>query len=175
MHIVLCGLQSPINIGMILRAAETFGNPVVLIDSFAVLSDPAKRSTISDFACGALDRQSPEIWDDYKGLDRLGKRVISTAFDGAATPMTGFRWEYEDVLLVGNEYSGVPDLLAKRANASVRIAMPSGYFPKPPSNSPIDAKRVQQVADAGAPALNVAIAASVLMVDAFNRAPALVD
>ena len=54
LELLLYGLQSPVNIGMILRAAEAFRFAVSILDQYGVLVDAAKLSTLQDFACGAL-------------------------------------------------------------------------------------------------------------------------
>jgi hypothetical protein len=46
--LLLYGLQSPINIGMILRVAETYRFGVSIYDQFRVLDDPKRSSTITD-------------------------------------------------------------------------------------------------------------------------------
>ena len=52
LEFLLYGLQSPINIGMILRVAETYRFHVAIYDPFCLLDHPDKLRTISDFSCG---------------------------------------------------------------------------------------------------------------------------
>ena len=54
LEFLLYGLQSPINIGMILRVAETYRFHVAIYDPFCLLDHPDKLRTISDFSCGAF-------------------------------------------------------------------------------------------------------------------------
>lgn len=170
MDIVLCGLQSPINIGMILRSAEAYSNTVTIVDTFNVLENKSSVETLSDFACGAFQRVPPQVLSDYsKVLERSG-RLVQAVATGRAVPMARFDWNADDVLLIGNEYSGVPPLLAEKAAESVRIDMPRVFAPKPRSISPIDPARVGQIANATEPALNVAVAASAMMIDAHSKA-----
>ncbi|MDJ0630064.1 MAG: TrmH family RNA methyltransferase [Rhodobacter sp.] len=169
MIVLLCGTQSPVNIGMILRSAEAFEAKVVIVDTFATLADQGARRRVSDFACGAFERLSPPVWQDYSGLDGLGGRRITAVAGGIGTPVDGFAWREDDILLIGNEYDGIPPLLADRADASIVIPMSRRHNPKPPSHRPIDASRVTQIANPGAPALNAAVAASIILSHAFAK------
>ena len=56
-RILLVGVRSPINTGMILRVAETYEAEVALTGADDVLDDPARLQTIGDFSCGALARR----------------------------------------------------------------------------------------------------------------------
>lgn len=169
MEIVLCGLQSPINIGMILRSAEAYANTVTIIDTFNVLQSKSSIDTISDFACGAYQRVPPTVRHDYSDVRSKSTRFVLAAATGRAVSMARFSWHPDDTLLIGNEYSGVPPLLTDRADVRVRIDMPTVFAPKPPSNSPIDPARVGQISNASEPALNVAVAASAMMIDAHAK------
>lgn len=169
MHIVLCGLQSPINIGMILRSAEAYANTVTIVDTFKVLENRTSVETLSDFASGAFQRTPPRVMPDYSEIRSEGGRLVLATATGRAVPMTRFIWRSDDILLIGNEYSGVPPLLAESAEVSVRIEMPQVFAPKPPSISPIDPSRVSQIENASESALNVAVAASALIIDAHAK------
>ena len=85
LELLLVGLQSPINIGMILRVAETYQFHVSVIDRFGVLADTAKLGVIGDFACGALARRGYQLVDGDSGLARLraGRPFSPHAFDWA--------------------------------------------------------------------------------------------
>lgn len=168
MLIILCGTQSAVNIGMILRSAEAFHVRPVFVDTFKTMENDDAVQTISDFACGAFERTPPEVWDDYAPLDSLPGRKIATTSGGRGRSTSGFVWRHDDILLIGNEYDGVPPLLEKRADLLLSIPMSQGHHPKPPSTVPIDKTRVTQIKNPSAPALNAAIAASILMSLAFD-------
>ena len=53
----LYDIQSPINIGLILRLGEQFRIPVAVYDPRCVFNDKCNLMKISDFSCGASDRQ----------------------------------------------------------------------------------------------------------------------
>lgn len=166
MRLILCGVQSPINIGMILRSAEIYHTPVSIWDRFGVLADREKLRTISDFACGALQRSPPFVTDDWSAAT-TGGRCIATDISGDCIPHTSFIWRETDQILVGNEYDGVPQEAIASVEATVTIPMPDGYFPKPTSASPIDPTRSAPPRSAGQPSLNAAVAASILISTAY--------
>lgn len=166
MRLVLCGVQSPINIGMILRSAEIYKVPVLIYDAHGVLRDDAKMRTISDFACGALQRCPPTIVQSLGVADLDGRLVRSDTAPDAQNHLD-FAWRPDDNLLIGNEYDGVPPELAAASQASVTIPMPPGHVPKPQSFNPIDPDRAAQIARHGMPSLNTAVAASAIVAAAY--------
>lgn len=167
MRALLWGLQSPINIGMILRSAEVFGVAVVVHDVHAVFDDPARLRTISDFACGALQRVPPRRIGPQSITE--DSRLVATSLEPGATPLPDFRFALSDCLILGNEYDGVPADLVARADIRLRIPMPEGFLPKPPSHNPIDPSRTLPVAHDGRPNLNVAAAAAILFYAAWAQ------
>jgi tRNA G18 (ribose-2'-O)-methylase SpoU len=162
--LLLYDLRSPINIGMILRLAETFQLQVSIFDPAHVLRDEARLRTISDFACGALQRRPPRMLAGAVQLRQLrrGVRLIATTIEGKASALPEFEWQNTDVLVLGNEYDGLPADLVASAEARLHIPMPDGYVPKPKSLAPIDPTRVAPVANDAKPNLNVAVAAGIL-------------
>jgi len=162
--LLLYDLRSPINIGMVLRIAETFQLRVSIFDPAHVLRDEARLQTISDFACGALQRRPPRMLAGAVQLRHLrhGVRLVATAIEGAASTLPEFAWQQTDILVLGNEYDGLPADLVASADARVHIPMPDGYVPKPRSSAPIDPTRMGPVANDGTPNLNVAVAAGIL-------------
>jgi tRNA G18 (ribose-2'-O)-methylase SpoU len=163
--ILLYDIQSPINIGMILRVAEIYRRRVLVVDAHRVFARAEARRTISDFATGALERNPPrflaqeEVLADSWPID--GRAIATTSVEGAWDAWT-FGWNRDDCLMLGNEYDGLPEPVERRAAASVRIPMPDGFYPKPRSHMPIDATREQSVANDGRPSLNVATAGAIL-------------
>lgn len=166
MRLVLCGVQSPINIGMILRSAEIYRVPVLIHDAYGVFPDQGKARTISDFACGALQRFPPTIVPTL-GVADLEGRLVRSDIDANAQNHLDFAWRPDDNLLIGNEYDGVPQELSEASEVSVTIPMPPGHFPKPASFVPIDAERATRIARQGAPSLNTAVAASAIVAAAY--------
>jgi tRNA G18 (ribose-2'-O)-methylase SpoU len=162
---LLYNLQSPINIGMMLRVAEVYQRSTFIRDGYGVFDREEAKRTISDFAAGALQRRPPNMLDE----DQVGKlahsatnRLVVATTSPAASDASTFRWHEHDCVILGNEYDGLPVEIESMASVSVRIPMPSGFLPKPRSFSPIDAGRSKSVANNGEPCLNVATAAAVL-------------
>ncbi|HRE44717.1 MAG TPA: TrmH family RNA methyltransferase [Terricaulis sp.] len=161
--LLLYDLQSPINIGMILRLAETFSMAVHVYDPRGVLKQVEKAKTISDFACGALQRAGyAEIEDPHALLGKRGRRVFATSIEDDAIPLSAHASARGDIYVVGNEYDGLPDDFLALAHGAVRVEMADVWTPKPASNTPIDPTRTAPVARDGKPNLNVAIAAGIV-------------
>ncbi|MDP5220240.1 TrmH family RNA methyltransferase [Ruegeria sp. 2205SS24-7] len=170
MVILLCGLQSPINIGMILRTAELFGWEVQLCDRFGVMGSSDNVDTIRDFSCGALDRGTlATIAGSFDGLELTkANRLIAASGSPDATPHREMKWRKGDWLLIGNEYDGLPDEARAISNIEIRIPVPNGYFVKPPSNSPIDQIRQLPPSRHGEPSLNASVATGIILASAFD-------
>ena len=169
MIVIMWGLQSPINVGMILRSAETFDCTCRFYDRSGVFNSAKNIETISDFSCGAYQRKGLEVLKTpEEALAGLSGRLVATTTDRAAVPVEEMEWQPDDALLVGNEYDGLPADLLARADARIRIPLPDNYLPKPPSASPIAPARGRGVL-AGAPSLNVAVATSIFCYLAYLR------
>lgn len=172
MRLCLWDLQSPINIGMILRTAEIYRVPVVVYDRRGVFGGSAALTTISDFACGALQRRPPAIYGEERRVrEAISGRLFATVIAPDAQPLQQTMIGADDCVLVGNEYDGLPDGLLAAADTHLMIPMPPGYYPKPQSASPIDPARSQKNAQDGMPSLNVAVASAIIMFEVFARTP----
>ncbi len=177
LELLLYGLQSPINIGMILRVAETYGFRVSIYDERRVLDDSAKLATISDFACGAMTRWGFHVIKDNEALTGMfrGRRLIATSIERTAVSLVHHRFESGDVYVLGNEYDGLSDDFLRQADLLLTIPMPQVWTPKPKSLNPIDPTRNKAVARDGQPNLNVAICAGIIcyaaLADGLKREP----
>ncbi len=170
MQLLLWALQSPINIGMILRSAEVYQTAVSVYDRSNAFARPDAAIVISDFACGALQRRPPRlVQDPAEILGGVRGRTIATAITPDATPLPQFVFAHDDVVLIGNEYDGLPPKVLRDADVRLHVPMPPGYLPKPPSRSPIDPLRASQVHNDGQPNLNVAVATSIVLYHAYLR------
>ena len=169
LEFLLVGLQSPINIGMVLRVAETYQFRVSIYDPHAVLDDPTKFRTITDFACGAVTRWGFRTIRDAAELGGIvgGRRLVATSIEDKARSLADFQFRRGDLFALGNEYDGLPDDLVTRADAVVTIPMPNVWTPKPKSQNPIDPLRTTTVARDGQPNLNVAMSAGIICYAAF--------
>lgn len=166
--LMLVDLASPINIGMILRIAESFACPVTIVGSAVVLDDADKMRVVHDFACGALQRRGFErLAGVGAGGWRAGRRLLATTVEPDAPGLDGYRPTASDVVALGNEYGGLPDAVAAVADGALRIPMPDIRAPKPPSFSPIEPGRTAVARD-GTPNLNVAMAAGIIAFHAYT-------
>jgi tRNA (cytidine/uridine-2'-O-)-methyltransferase len=163
----LNNLQSPINIGMALRVAETYQTPVMAYDPTGVLADAGKAKTISDFACGAMQRCGLSVIDDPAKVFARGVRVVATTIEARSIALPDFVFQPGDVVAIGNEYDGLPDVFSARAGAALRIPMAEVYTPKPASHTPIDPGRSAPVARDGRPNLNAAMSAGIIVYSAW--------
>jgi tRNA G18 (ribose-2'-O)-methylase SpoU len=167
---LLYGLQSPINIGMILRVAETYQFRVSIYDRHNVLEDAGKLETIADFSCGALSRRGFRKLEHYAGLAVMleGRRLVATSIDRGSVSLPEYRFQAADVFALGNEYDGLPEDMLSRADLVLNIPMPQVWTPKPKSHNPIDPVRSKAVARDGQANLNVAMSAAIICYATFT-------
>ena len=163
-HFLLDDLQSPINIGKCARIAEIYGMELYIHDPRNLTADPNALQTISDFACGAWQRRTNHIHDNIQSLVGNYKkgRLIATCLDKDAIPLQDFEFKADDLIMLGNEYDGLPAELIDGADAKVYIPMPQTHLPKFRSYSPIDPSRIAAVNQNGNPNLNVAVSAGII-------------
>jgi tRNA (cytidine/uridine-2'-O-)-methyltransferase len=166
-RLALWDIQSPINFGMLLRVAETYRIPVA-----ASGPDMAQSMTVRDFACGALERVGFNTIDSVTGLKdwQDNNRLIATSIESGAQSLLDFRFVPGDVVVLGNEYDGLPPDVESRADCRLIIPMATVWTPKPRSVSPIDAARTTPVARDGTPNLNVAMAGAIICYAAHAQA-----
>lgn len=163
LELMLYDVQSPTNIGMAMRIAEVYGFALSLYDPRHVLDDAEKFKTIEDFACGSLPRRGFRLLSDDAAVSRwrAGRRLVATSILPGARPLESLAFEPGDIVVLGNEYDGVPDALVAEADVKLHIPMPRQSVPKPASWYPIDPTR-SSVARDGSPSLNVAMSAAII-------------
>lgn len=163
LELLLFALQSPVNIGMILRIAEAYHFTASILDLHGVLDDPEKLKTLEDFSCGSLGRRGFVRLRDAAAAARhcRGRRLIVTSILPDAEALPGFAFGPRDIVAVGNEYDGLPDALVAKADVRLHIPLPELSVPKPASWHPIDPTR-NSVRRDGTPNLNVAMAAGII-------------
>jgi tRNA (cytidine/uridine-2'-O-)-methyltransferase len=168
-RLLLWGIQSPINFGMILRVAETYRVPVAAVGAERTLT-----STTSDFACGALERAGFARLADAAAVRAWqgNARLIATSIARDAAALPDFRFQPGDVVVLGNEYDGLAPEIASSADARIVIPMADVWTPKPRSKNPIDPSRTAPVAHDGEPNLNVAMAGGIVCYAAYVQAMA---
>lgn len=159
---LLDSLQSPINIGMILRTAEVFGHGVTIYDPYGVMKG-GNLDRVADFGCGSFGRRPPFVSQDLETcLGRAPGRIVATAVTEEAIPLDAFEWRDDDCIVFGNEYDGVARGVAAHADCAIWVPVPPKHLPKPRSKDPIDPNRTTSVANNGSASLNVAATAAII-------------
>jgi tRNA G18 (ribose-2'-O)-methylase SpoU len=170
---LLYNVQSPINVGQILRTADVYGMTVYCCDGAGIFDDADKRRVVADFACGAFERTPPILVppEALPALLAAGRRNIATTVDGRGRELQRFAFHEGDLVILGNEYRGIDDGVTARCQARLTIPMLPGERPKPRSWSPI-APEACAVATDGVPCLNVGAAAAIIAYQSYLVEPA---
>jgi len=170
---LLYNVQSPINVGQILRTADVYGVTVHCCDGARIFDDAVKLRVVEDFACGALERNPPILVrpDALPALLGSGRRSIATTVDGRGRALQRFTFHEGDLVILGNEYRGIDESVMARCQARLTIPMLPGERPKPRSWSPIVPEGGAVAADGG-PCLNVGAAAAIIAYQSYLVEPA---
>jgi tRNA (cytidine/uridine-2'-O-)-methyltransferase len=143
MRLALFQPDIPQNTGTILRLAACLGVPVDLIEPAGfVLTDRSFRRAGMDYL-ESVGLTRHRDWAAFRAARR--ERVILLTTKGT-TPFFDFRFEREDVLLLGRESAGVPEELHAAADARVVIPVKAGLR-----------------------SLNVAVAAAIVLGEALRQ------
>lgn len=173
--ILLNALQSPVNIGRILRTCEVFQVNVSIYDHSKVLQDAEKRRTISDFSCGALERTRLGKAEDLTRKENVLKlkehgRLIATCVGQNAVELPDFVFQEGDTVVVGNEYDGLSPEFISLADEKLYIPMPEVHVPKFRSYSPIDPDRDEDVKQNGLANLSASTSANIIAYSIYLQA-----
>lgn len=173
--ILLNALQSPVNIGRILRTCEVFQVGVSIFDPTRVLQDQEKRRTVSDFSCGALERTRLAKAEDLTRKENVLKlkergRLIATCVGQNAIELPDFSFENNDIVVIGNEYDGLSEDFIALADEKLYIPMPEVYVPKFRSYSPIDPNRDEDVQQNGLANLSASTCANIIAYSIYLQA-----
>ena len=108
------------NVGAIMRTCACLGIALDLIEPMGFQWDDKR---VARAAMDYIDHVSltrHRDWDTFAG-QAAGRLVLLTT--RGATPLPGFAFRADDVLLFGRESAGVPDEVHARADAAVVIPM----------------------------------------------------
>jgi tRNA (cytidine/uridine-2'-O-)-methyltransferase len=121
MHLALYQPDMPPNLGTLCRLAACLGIPLHLIEPCGFpFSDRDFRRAALDYLAGThLIRHSS--WDRFT-IDRPSVRLILLTTK-AALVYTDFGFRPDDMLLVGRESAGVPEVVHRAADARLRVPM----------------------------------------------------
>lgn len=108
------------NVGNVLRTAACLGLPVDLIEPMGFAWDDRRvaRAAMDYIDHVAVTRHAS--WDAF--LPKAAGRLVLATTRGA-TPLHGFAFAADDVLLFGRESAGVPDEVHDRADARVVVPL----------------------------------------------------
>jgi TrmH family RNA methyltransferase len=143
--LVLAGIQDPGNFGTILRSAEAFGATGVVALPGTVNAWNPKAVRASAGSIFRMPVLSLELKECLRDLREGGMRILTTTVHGAE-PADMINFTGPVALVIGSEAKGVPDEIARHADASVTIPCPG----------PVES-------------LNAAVATSVLLYEACRQ------
>jgi len=143
--LVLAGIQDPGNFGTILRSAEAFGATGVVALPGTVNPWNPKAVRASAGSVFRMPVLSLDLKECLRDLREGGMRILATTVHGAE-PADMINFSGPVALVIGSEAKGVPDEIARHADASVTIPCPG----------PVES-------------LNAAVATSVLLYEACRQ------
>lgn len=112
------------NVGTILRLSACFDVAVDIIEPCGFpFSDRALRRSAMDYA-DAVRCVRHTDWAEFEAMV-TGRIVLLTT--RAAIPLPEACFRPDDILLLGSEGAGVPDIVHERADLRVRIPMKAGF------------------------------------------------
>jgi len=126
MRLALFQPDIPQNLGAAIRLGACLGAPVDVIEPCGFpVSDRALRRAALDYAQIADVTRYPS-WDSFRTeSERKNRRIVLLTTKGA-TPITDFRFQADDVLLMGRESAGAPDEVHAAAGARLVIPLVAG-------------------------------------------------
>jgi TrmH family RNA methyltransferase len=168
--VALVGVQDPGNVGTIVRAAEAFGatgaaacaadgmgtadpfSPKALRSSAgSALRLPIARGVSAAALLAQLQRAGVKVYAAVAVPS--GDGIKNQSLENASPPCLPWEidWKTSAAILIGNEGSGLPDAIARAADARV-------FIPQAAASAPV-----------GIESLNAAMAASVLLYEAMRQ------
>ena len=126
MRLALYEPDIPQNTGTLLRTAACLGVAVDVIEPCGFVFDDRhfKRAAMDYLA--HVDLRRHVSWRAFLEAHREGPGRLVLLTSAAATPYTAFRFQDDDVLLVGRESAGAPEAVHGAADARVRVPMAAG-------------------------------------------------
>ncbi|MDA1310925.1 MAG: tRNA (cytidine(34)-2'-O)-methyltransferase [Proteobacteria bacterium] len=124
MRLALYQPDIPQNAGTIMRLAACFGIPLDVVEPCGfIFSDTKLRRAGMDYAERAvIDRHSS--WEVFQASRAPGRLLLMTT--KAAVSIADFEFQPDDILMLGAESSGVPEVVHQAVDARVRVPMRQG-------------------------------------------------
>lgn len=120
MRLALYQPDIPQNTGTLIRLCACLGVPLDIIEPCGfTFTDKQLRRAAMDYA-GRADLRRHNSWADF--LPRLDGRLLLASTKGAV-PYADFTFRADDIILLGQEQSGVPEEVHVRADARLVIPM----------------------------------------------------
>ena len=120
MRLALYQPDIPQNPGTLIRLCACLGVPLDIIEPCGfTFTDKQLRRAAMDYA-GRADLRRHNSWADF--LPRLDGRLLLASTKGAV-PYADFTFRADDIILLGQEQSGVPEEVHVRADARLVIPM----------------------------------------------------
>jgi tRNA (cytidine/uridine-2'-O-)-methyltransferase len=121
MHLALFSPAIPQNVGSCIRLSACFGVGLHVIEPVTfTFDDTAMKRAALDY--GPLTHMTRHAdWDAFQRDRPKGRLVLFTT--RGATPLSAFAFQPDDVLLFGNENTGVPEHVHAAADARVVIPL----------------------------------------------------
>lgn len=132
----------PQNCGAIMRLCACFGVPLHLIEPFGFIWDDARVRRVAMDYIEHVNLSKHQDWDKFVhtmsnagmaaqavaplGAERMAKKRLILLSTKAATPYTDFKFQANDVLLLGRESAGVPEYVHAHVDARVVIPLQNG-------------------------------------------------
>lgn len=124
MRLALFEPDIPPNLGTLLRLGACLGVPVHVIEpcGFPFSVQSVRRSALDYLAHAEIHRH--ESWDRFLAERPAGRLVLMTT--KAAQPYFAFRFQPDDIVLMGRESHGVPEAVHAAADARLLIPLQPG-------------------------------------------------
>lgn len=122
--VLLCSLQDPGNVGMIIRTAEAFGLPEVLLsaDCPDLYAPKVLRASMGGIFRIPV-RTVESVEETIAALRKMNIPVYASALCEGARPLCEVDLTGDCCLLIGNEGNGLPPGLIERCSGSLVIPM----------------------------------------------------
>ena len=122
-YAVLCGLQDPGNVGMIIRTADALGiDGIISCQSCEIYNPKVVRSTM-----GSLFRMKIVVENDtdalFDMLEKSGTISLASVIDTDAVPVTSLERSSRMAVFIGNEGNGLPREVSGRCSVRTTIPM----------------------------------------------------
>lgn len=117
---------------------------------------------IYDFSCGASDRlRLGYIADLEDFLEISVNRKIGTYLNTGTSSLASTKFQKNDIILFGNEYSGIDENIIQLCDEKLRIELPDGKMPKTKPYNGIESAN-KEFRNLGTPCLNVGASAAII-------------